>query len=191
MIQSSTDPWASGVLDKKRHARLVMQKDKFAADAGIAPHFIWTPIQDVLPTEEEQAWVKRYRFHRRDGYSGLLYLGDKFDPTIEVRMHGIAGALLRNFIRARVMSIETVYQHMKVGETPEAECLLLPTFAAAMRADDRRASMFCDLLIQRWGDPQSQTVLFAPGLEVVREIYGDLVRDHVAATYKTIKGAKV
>ena len=46
------------------------------------------------------------------------------------------------------------------------------------------------MLIQRWGDPQSQTVLCGSSLEVIGEIYGGFVRDHVAATYKTIKGSK-
>ena len=189
MTAYSTDPWATGVLDEQRHKRLVLQKEKYAADAGIAPHFIWTPLAETCPTAEEQAWVKRYKLHRSEGFSGLLYLGDQFDPTIEVRMSGIAGALVRNFIRARMMSMETVYQHMKGGEAPQATCLLLPTFTVA-KADDRRQSMVSDMLIQRWGDPQSQTVLCAPNIEVLGEIYGGFVRDHVAATYNTIKGSK-
>ena len=158
MIVFSQDPWATKALDATRHKRLVMQKDKYASDAGIAPHFIWTPLAETCPTEEEQSWVKRYKFHRSEGFSGLLYLGDQFDPTIEVRMSGIAGALVRNFIRARLMSMETVYQFMKAGEAPTADCLLLPTFSAA-KADDRRQAQVSDMLIQRWGDPQSQTVL--------------------------------
>ena len=188
MIAFTSDPWATGVLDEIRHKRLVMQKGKFASDAGIAPHFIWTPIAETNPTEEEQTWVKRYKLHRSEGYSGLLYVGHQFDPTIEVRMSGITGALVRNFIRARMMSMETVYQFMKSGEAPVATCLLLPTFTAA-KADDRRQSMVSDMLIQRWGDPQSQTVLCAPSLEVIGAVYGGFVRDHVAATYKTIEGS--
>ena len=126
MISFQTDPWATGVLDETRHKRLVMQKEKCASDAGIAPHFIWTPLAETCPTDEEQSWVKRYKLHRSEGFSGLLYLGDQFDPTIEVRMSGITGALVRNFIRARMMSMETVYQHMKGGEAPSATCLVAP-----------------------------------------------------------------
>ena len=133
MIQYSTDPWTTGVLNETRHKRLVMQKEKCAFDAGIAPHFIWTPLAETCPTEEEQSWVKRYKFHRSEGFSGLLYLGDQFDPTIEVRMSGIAGSLVRNFIRARMMSMETIYQHMKSGEAPSADCLLLPLFPPPRR----------------------------------------------------------
>lgn len=189
MIQFQTDPWENGVLDPTVHARVVMQKDKFAADAGIPAGFIWAKLDEVCPTEDERTWLKRYRLHRKEGYSGLVFLGEGFDPTIEVRMCGIAGALVRNFIRARVMSMEAVFQHMKTGEVPEADCLLLPTFATA-KADDRRSSMVSDLLIERWKDPQGQTVVCAPSLEAIAKVYGGFVRDHIAATYRTVMGAK-
>jgi hypothetical protein len=190
MISPPADPWENGVLSREAHGRLVMQRDKYAADAGIPAPFIWAKLDDVLPGDDEQAWVRRYKFHRPDGYSGLVYLGNGFDPTIEVRMCGIAGALVRNFIRARVLSMETVYQHMRVGETPEATCLLLPTFAE-VRPDDRRSSMIADLLIERWHDSHSQTVVCAPSLEHLGKLYGGFVRDHVAAHYRQIKGAKL
>ena len=73
------DPWQTGVLDKAVHARLVAQKDKYAADAGIAPAFIWTPLAETCPTEEEQSWVVKLRTEQ------VLYLAvlqERLQPAI-------------------------------------------------------------------------------------------------------------
>jgi hypothetical protein len=189
MIPLADDPWETGVLDREVHARLVSQRVKFAADAGIPAGFIWARPDDVSLTEGEKTWLRRYQYHRSEGYFGLVYLGAQFDPTIEVRMCGIAGALVRNFIRARIMSMEMVYQYMKTGEVPAADCLLLPTFTSA-NFDDRRASMVSDMLVSRWNEPQSLTVVCAPCFDAIAKIYGTFVRDHIATTYKAIKGAE-
>lgn len=183
------DPWENGVLNREAHARLVQKKDDFAADAGIPSNFIWAPMAQVNPSTMEQHWIRKFRQHRQEGYSGLIFLGVQFDPTLEVRMCGIAGALLRNFIRARVMSMETVYQTMRVGETPEATCLLLPTFADAS-PQDRKAGSVSDLLMERWNTPASQTVVCAPSYDHIGTVYGSFVRDHIRAHYLVVQGAK-
>lgn len=186
---SETDPWANGVLNHEAHSRLVQRKDEFASDAGIPASFIWTPLEATCPTEAEQVWVRQFRRHRQEGYSGLLYLGIGFEPTLEVRMCGIAGALLRNFIRARVMSMETVYQTMRQGETPEATCLLLPTFADS-KPDDRRSGLVSDLVMERWHTQGSQTVVRATSYDQLGAVYGSFVRDHIRAHYVVVHGAK-
>jgi hypothetical protein len=189
MIALEPDPWKNGVLSKEHHADLVLKKDRIASDAGIPAPFLWMPAEATLPTEEERTWTKRFKWHRSEGYSGLAYLGNGFDPTLEVRVCGIAGILRRNFLRARVMSMETVFGIMKAGETPAARCLLLPTFGELSKTDNRRSFM-ADLIIERWKEDNTQTVVCAPSLEVIGTIYGAFVMNHIASHYLKIAGAK-
>ena len=191
MIAALTyDPWESGILDPTVHKSLVAKSDTYARDAGIPAPFIWSKSFDFLPRKDEQDWLNSYPKNRSKGHVGMVYLGGGFDPTIEVRMSAIAGKLVRNFIRGRVMTMEGVLQGMQTGDPPEATCLLLPTFTEA-RPNEKRASMVADLLLSRWKDGRSQTVLYSASLEAIGNVYGGFVRYHVAAHYVEIVGTPV
>jgi hypothetical protein len=80
-----TDPYAGGVLDETVHARLVASLDFYARDARIDPEWICTSMVGLL-SEGEINWVKRFRFHRQEGRTGLCLQGEDWDLDMQQRM---------------------------------------------------------------------------------------------------------
>jgi hypothetical protein len=117
----------TGVLDPEVHARLVADIDHIAAAAGITKDWILRPLAQTVPPDMVE-WVKRYRFHAREGRTGLALIGRDIDPTPETAMSAMAGALTRNFILAQVMTLGQVMEALKDGMPPVASCLLIPNF---------------------------------------------------------------
>ena len=120
------DPYMSGVLDKEIHSRLVQDIDNIAATAAIQPEWICHPLEDSV-TPLTLSWVKG--FHRRihGGCSGLVLKGRRYDFAAR-NVSAIAGALLRNFVNAQVVTTQNLYSLLKRGEAPDPTCLLIPEF---------------------------------------------------------------
>ena len=105
----------SGCLKEEVHGRLVQNLDAYARDAGIQPRWVWTPLAATCG-QVEVNYVRQYPTHRAEGLvSGLLYLRDASAefPNVDERMSAIAGAFTRNFIRARVMTLSMVLDHIQ------------------------------------------------------------------------------
>jgi hypothetical protein len=106
---TEVDPYATGVLDKEVHDRLVADLGTYTRDAGIQPQWVWTKLSKTCgPTEMD--YVRKFRFHQDAGaVHGLCYVRESgSDADVEEHMSAIAGAFLRNFIRARVMTVHRV-----------------------------------------------------------------------------------
>lgn len=172
-----TDPYASGVLKKEVHERLVMNIDHYARDAGIQPHWVWTPLAETC-TEQELDYVRQYPKHRREGLvAGLVYLPalPTALPDVDKHMAAVAGAFTRNFIRARVMTLRTVLERLEDGDSVEARVLLIPNFCLS-KADGGdlpswKAAMVYDLLVQRRA-ANLHTILYASSLLEAGKTYG-------------------
>ena len=134
------DPYASNVLRKDVHGRLVADMDSYARDARIQPHFIWTPLAEVCGDAEVE-YVRRFKFHRGEGVSGLCYVGDKKgNVDIESRMAAIAGALVRNFIRASVVTLAELFEEVEEEGLTDISCLLVPNFHVPKNAGGGKAA---------------------------------------------------
>jgi hypothetical protein len=122
------DPYATGVLHEAHHSRLVADLDRFAADAGIQPRWLWQSMIGVCSSEEIE-FFKAFHRNRVEGNKiGLCYVGKKFDPHVDTRMASMTAALVRNFVRARIMTVGDVLDILKDNDRPEATCLLIPNF---------------------------------------------------------------
>jgi hypothetical protein len=185
------DPYASGVLKKDHHDRLVAGIKGFALDAGIQPHWIWTPLAETCNSPDEAEWVRRFRFHQASAdMQGLCYVAKSEDAEPGSRMAAIAGALVRNFIRARVMTLHAVLDALVSHEEPAATCLLIPNFFVPRTQGgglpDWKVSMLYDLLVGR-GILGQQTVIFASSLAELGKDYGSLFSALVRNHYKIVE----
>ena len=124
------DPYASGVLQKDVHERLVANLQGYADDAGVQPFWLYTSMKDVCsPVEIE--FVRKLplaRAEKQGAKFSMAYIGNSSNSPVEMRMSAIAAALVRNFTRARVMPLGQVLEYLNDGTTPDATVLLIPNF---------------------------------------------------------------
>jgi hypothetical protein len=181
------NPYASNVLVPAVHERLVADIDKIAQDAAIAKEWIWSPIADTCGPQEV-AWVKRFAFHSQEGTYGLCYTGNNL--MVADKMAAVAGALVRNFKRARLFTVNQVLDMLKDGQEPDCSCLLIPNFffqkseGGHMSPWDT-ASLY-DLLTARqlMG---VQTVIYCSDVNALGKEYGLAFRSHVQNCFKVVE----
>ena len=181
------DPYATGVLDPEEHERMVADIARIARDANIRPEWIWARIEKHC-TPGEIEWVRRFPFHCREGRAGLCLVGKHPEPGIEDRMSAIAGALVRNFVRARLMTAHQVIEAADDGQPPEISCLLVPNFFPGKTEGALpawRLALLLDALLHRQLRGL-QTVLYVNDLAALGKAYGMALRQHLEAHYQLL-----
>jgi hypothetical protein len=180
------DPYATGVLTREVHELLVPHLERFANDANIAPECIWTPLGEVCGPAEVD-WVDRFKFHRGDKVFGLAYVGWNPAPPVEDRMAAIAGALIRHFINARLMTVHRLIDAANEGTVPDVSCLLIPNFFLGTSDIPRwRLSLLFDALLHRHASGL-QTVVYASDLQAMGSQYGAALKRHVETHYTLLE----
>lgn len=178
----------SKVLNPEVHARLIQDIDNVAAVAGIPQHMIWTQMNDHC-SKEEVEWVKDFRKHITDGEAGLVYL-DHFKTPVEIRMMSIAGALIRNYIDARVMPVQDVLNRLKNDTMPTPTLLMIPNFFIAKSAGGQipnwQISSLLGLLISRYSKGLL-TALYVQDEKTIVKEYGDPIAAHIFSYYHQLK----
>lgn len=167
-------PWDEGSpLKREAHERLIIDRAYYCRLAGIQEHWLWQPLSATASTRELR-WIKRYRFHANAGIQGLIYIGSAAEAS--VRMQALCGALVRNFVDARIRTLDEVLERTK-SDMPDrdASVLMLPTFCSeAGEVVDWRKQAAWSLLSDR-ERAGKLTVLFASSLEAVKLCYGSAI----------------
>lgn len=183
------DPYASGVLQEKHHAGLVADLDSYAFDAGIQKHWICLPLPDDFP-QAAREYLRQFRAQANAGVSGIVLTGENKFGRVESHMAAMSGAFVRNFIRARVMTLGTVIDMLPKNEMPELACLLIPNFflssADGGNVAPWQVSALFDYLTYRH-ITGVQTVLYATGLDALAKEYGSAFRSMIEAHYRQIQ----
>lgn len=124
-----TDPaYAPGKLVLGVHEPLVARLEEFADKAGIPPAFI-TGAQYAL-TDFERDYLVGFRRLHHTGALGLIYSGTH-SPDVLDRTRSIVGALVRNYIDARlVMRDELVTLLFNGKNGPQEPLVAVPDFHA-------------------------------------------------------------
>jgi hypothetical protein len=168
------DLYASGVLDKNVHSRLVADIVRIAASAGIQPKWISTPLAAVCGAEE-RTWVTRFRFHPGEGTAGLCFVGRDDKLCVPDRMAAICGALTRNFVFAKVVPLSSWIGLLGEGQDADASCVLVPTFfverARGGHQAEWRISLLLEALLGRYSQGR-QTVLYVSSMDLLAKEYG-------------------
>ena len=183
------DPYASGVLRKDVHSRLVADLPNVARDASIVPSWIWKPLAKSVG-ETELDYVVKFRQHRADRTGGLCYVGRKPSAAVDDRMSAIVGALIRNFVRARVMTVEQALDMSEAGGIPHT-CIAIPNFfieksLGGGKMADWKLGLLMDLLMQRRIAGQ-QTLLYVSDLDAMATEYGSAFSAFVSKHYIAVK----
>lgn len=179
------DPYATQVLNPTVHARLVADIETYAQDARIQPSHIWTPLSSVCG-KVELDYVRRFKFHKGEDRFGLAFVGQGLDADVDGRMHAIAGALVRNFVRARVMVMSQLFDALDDEGIPEMSALLLPNFhthsiAANAKSFYKIANVLDVLMFRRQAG--LQTIVYVSDLDKAGIDYGSGVRRLIQQYY--------
>lgn len=175
----------AGILDPSFHSRLLDNVDEFVSVAGIRPNFLWEPASSYC-TEEERKWVRNLKSSTDAGavvvHKGSILAADA--------CMALAGALLRNYIDARVIPLHTIISMLEDHDPPEPTVLFIPDLLSKDLIQKSIASWrvqeFVGLIMDRY-NKNLKTVLYSnyEGMQV-RSIYGDAFLDLIQTHYTTI-----
>jgi hypothetical protein len=172
-----------GILQPEVHWRLVADLPGIARTANIPPQYVYKHSMKGTCSQAEVNWVRTFKTLVDKDIAGLALHGQHH--TYE-RMLTIAGALIRNFIDARVMTLQSVIDQLKGGLAIEGTVVLIPNFHVSPEKGGQLHPRFVGLLLdwmyQRYGE-QKQTIIGIEGIEQIREDYGDDVCQLIAEHY--------
>jgi len=171
------DAFQSGVLDQEVHGRLVQDIERIAGTANIPVAAICTPLGHVCD-EKTVDWVKGAKFHQETGdHIGLVFTGEI--EQLNDKVDAMAGAFIRNFIDARVMTIEEIMSRIQAMSMPDPSVLLVPNFWDGKDGIPKwHKSMVLGLLFAR-ASARQLTVLYIKDLEAMATDLGPTLRDHL------------
>lgn len=174
-------------LDKQVHARFALEIDKIADAAGIQREYITTPLSETC-NDDEVEWVRRYKKHAAEDIFGLCLTGDAV--AMSAHMSAIAGALLRNFIDAKVVTLHTLADPDQRPDLSDVSTLLVPNFFLTSASGGSLATWkvaeVYDLLLGRVMRKQ-QTVLYVENITALANEYGVAMMRLINQRYETIK----
>lgn len=180
--------YESGILKPDHHARLVSDIERVAQTAKILPRFIANNMSECGCTEAEIDWLRDMKYHRENGHTGMVYLGGC--GNVADRMMAVAGACLRNYIDARMFTIQEVVDGLKDHSLPDSRVMLVPNFFL-MKTEGGdlpswQTSSLLGWLYSRYSSGK-YTVLYVYSLNELASGYGVSFKDHIKQHYIPIK----
>ena len=183
----------AGLIDEVQHIQLLSDIAGYTRTAGIPESYVWTSATDYCGEDEiEYIGTIKKSLTDRDGQNiGMVYVGDVDGSPINERMMSIAGVCLRNYINAKVMTVQAVLDALKQQTMPSnVSVLLIPNFFSS-RADGGRIAEWevanlLGLLYQRQQDGK-HTVLHVSNLKELGKEYGPSFKKHLQSKFITIQ----
>lgn len=180
--------YATAVLNPEVHGRLVNDIENVAHRAGIPITMVWTSATEYCD-EPELDYTRHLTQHALEGRYGLLYTGKKFGKgvtPISMRMMALAGACVRNYIDARVMTVQDVLALVKKDVPLTCTVLLIPNFFLSKEQGGNipswQVSGLLSLLLNRMA-AGLQTYVYIDDLSDMAAQYGEVFREHFATYF--------
>ena len=178
----------NGVLDRGMHSRLAQNLQYFADRANIADVYILDKMSKFGCNDADIGYVRAIKRMAANKIFGLIYYGKETVPVMP-RMMGVAGACVRNFVDAKVMTVQHLLADLKVGNTPDTTVLCIPNFFIAKgeggKIADWHVPELLGLLYARMARGQ-QTLMYDSEWQGLRNAYGDPLADHLKNQFKQI-----
>jgi hypothetical protein len=165
------------VLDEVQHARLIADMQNVCETANVPRQFMYKSAKEYCGVREID-WIRRFPGLRAQGVGGLVMIGT---PKAETRCMAIAAALVRNFIDARVMPLNTVLELKEKGALPEPSVLIIPNMYVSTVGRSLPAwkiQTLYDVLLGRL-TANKPTVLYIEDMDAMTNAYGPVFREHI------------
>ena len=176
------DAIESGLIDERYHDLLLADLAGLTRQAGIPESYVWTSIHNYCG-ERECDFVSQLK--EPDCPLGMVYMGNIGGRPINERMMAIAGACLRNYINAKVMTVYDVLAALKDGDMPSPTVLLIPDFYDGNKVPEWQKNGLLGLLYKREQHNQ-KTVLYVSDRKGMIQNYGQPFADHMAGKFVPI-----
>jgi hypothetical protein len=169
-----------GVLVPAAHCRLVEQLDNVSGLSNVPSPYIYRYSMSQFCSTQEREWVRNIWSYRNEGVAGLCYIGAV--PRVEDRCFSIAGALLRNFIDARVYPLQEVLSRLKDGVLPKATVIAVPDFFNGLPMPDWQVANLRSWLLSRYS-AGLQTVLAVSDLGLLEKAYSKQIAEAIETRF--------
>lgn len=137
--------------------------------------------------DTQVAWVKNFINTRhsphRLGHGGLLLTGKDQKP--EVKCMAITGTLVRNFIDARIMSLNSVIEAPTLAQAPTV--LVIPNLFISMFGKQLTAwqvQTLYDVLLNRLTSNRP-CVIYVEDMDDLEKQYGQIFADHLRENFES------
>ena len=119
--------YEAGILDPEYHAKLVEGIDEVCEVAGVPRYYISHVSMNTQGcSESEIEYVMKFRSWKNSNVAGMVYYGSV--ASYEDHMLAMVGAFLRNYIDARVITVQSVAERLRKGLDINGTVLFIPNF---------------------------------------------------------------
>ena len=157
------------------HAPLVASIEEVSRRAGVTVNDV--AGRDPALTDFEIGYLRAFRRVADDGECGLIYEG-RHHPAVVDRCRSVVGALVRNFIDARLVPREELIGELFAGRRVDAECVAVPDlhYEGANLATRRALNSWIAGRVAR----RAQTVIAVPSRKGLVESLGPDSEDYIS-----------
>ena len=179
----------SGLIDIGTHEMLLDDIQGVLRQAGIQEKYVWTPIRDYCE-EDEVTYVATLNDPDAPAI-GMVYIGNINGASVNDRMMAIAGTCLRNYINAKVMTVQDVLLSLKTDSMPSnVSVLLIPNFFIGKKEGGTIANWEISALLGMLYKRQQEgkkTILYVSDENALEAEYGKPFIDHMDGKFVPIK----
>ena len=175
----------TGLINEVFHAALLRDVDAVVRSANIPPEMLYRSMVGLC-SEAEIDYVKELRRQASRGIYGLVLHGPKPSSSPLERFSALAAACLRNYIAARVMTLQDVLEALSEGDMPSPTVLCIPNFLSGLKDGGKVASWDVPELLGLLYSRQSaglQTVVYVQELDLLGKAYGAGCDQHLRSEH--------
>ncbi len=179
----------SGLINVTDHDMLLADIKGVVRQAGIQEKYVWIPLREYCG-EDEIDYVSTLNDPDADAI-GMVYVGNIEGASVNDRMMSIAGTCLRNYINAKVMTVQDVIHALKNDSMPSnVSVLLIPNFFIGKKEGghiaDWEISALLGMLYKRQQEGK-KTVIYVSDKQALEAEYGKTFIDHMDGKFVPIK----
>jgi len=169
------------ILDPVIHQRLLADLDGVCEIAQTPRKFVHASMVGHV-TSEDLRYVKEYWKFKNHGTLGYTMTG-----KLDNRHLYIAGAFIRNFIDARVVSLNTLIplQDKQGHMVPDPTVMVIPNLFVATHGKaltSWQIQSLYDLLMRRYAQDKS-TIVYVESMDGLKNAYGPVFADHLLTNF--------
>jgi hypothetical protein len=180
IVETTSTVETTSMLDAVEHKRIISDMEHVLTTANLPEKYLH---ESMIPHchSTEVNWVRNFRAFRKT-HAGLIIIGGD-DP--ETRCHAICGALIRNFIDARIITLNTVIENMDTGDIPNPTVLIMPNLFVEMHGKGltswQTQGMY-DVFLARYSS-RRPSIMYVQSMEKLEKAYGSVFAGHLNTHY--------